>query len=722
MTNFLLEIGTEEMPADFSQQVINQLSQKVAVDLERLQLQHGIIHSTSTPRRIVLIIEELAEFSSDLVSECKGPPLNQAFIDGVPTQAANGFAKRNGLEPKDLEIRDTPKGSFVFAKNIEKGKPTLNLLSELIPNWIDALEGKRFMRWGEGDRRFSRPIRWMVSMLGEKIVPFNLKGCDPSIKTSNVTRGLRIKDDYLSLGSANDYSEIHMNTGIIIDRKSRKSFIKNLINEGSKKYKAIPDIPSKLIEELTDLVENPSLIIGEFDCSYLSLPPEVLTTVMKVHQRYVPLYKSQKDEIDSLLLDSEATLYPQFLCISNGPIEANNRIKKGNERVLKARLADAKFFVESDLSISSVKRLDQLKEVAFSAGLGSLFDRVKRIEWIVKFLIKEIDGPIINEESLTRAALLCKHDLVSQMVGEFPELEGVIGGKYLLYENEDRQVALAVSEHYLPRGSGDPIPQSDSGSMLALAERLELLLSIFSKGNRPSGSSDPYALRRAGNGIVQILFAKSWSFDVNFALIKLIEYWSDIFPDFKIDRQNLLADLSDFFRQRIISQLDEYKIDSDLIQAVAGNTIPIDRLLSDPADIRLRAELLSELRTSGKLSLIQSVVTRASRLAEKSELTKQVYSAENNVSEALFEKDSEKEVFNLINSIEPIVTRKSSDRYLELAKKLSTGSDVLAMFFDGNQSVMVMTEDLDVRSNRLNLLKILKNQSSVLADFDQILS
>ncbi len=708
------------MPADFAKQVITQLSEIAISDLDKFCLQHGQVYSTSTPRRAVLLIEEIADSAADLIDECKGPPLNQAFKDGYPTKAAIGFAKRCQLDPEDLEIKDTSKGQFVFAKKIKKGKPSFELLSELIPDWIENLQGKRFMRWGDSERRFSRPIRWIVSLLDKELIPIHLSECDPEVHSDKISRGLRFKELNPIITSANDYFDILSEAGVCVNRISRKSLINDLISHKAKFYNAIPDIPLKLLDELTDLVENPSLISGEFDSSFLSLPPEVLSTVMKVHQRYVPLYLIEKKELDPLFLNSNDILLPLFLCISNGMTEANDRIKKGNERVLKARLSDAKFFIKTDLSISSTNRLEQLKQVSFFKGLGSLYDRVKRIEWIVELLINQIEGPKINSNHTIRAASLCKHDLVSQMVGEFPELEGIIGGKYLLHEKEPRDVALAVLEHYLPRGTGDSLPQSDSGSILALAERFELLLSIFSKGDRPTGSSDPYALRRAGNGILQILFSKNWSFNINQFLIQSIKHWDLIFTNFQINQQALLDDLSDFFRQRIISHLEESKLDIDLVQAIAGESIPISRLLSDPVDASLRVNLLASLRTSGKLSPLRSVVTRASRLAENSSLSNDVFETSGVVEPSLFEKNSEIEVLKLINCLEPIVKSKSKDRYILLANELAKGSVVLSKFFDGADSVMVMTDNLSVRKNRLNLLKILKNQSSLLADFNQI--
>ena len=722
MACFLLEIGTEELPADFARLVLPQLAEKVFADFERLRLKHGKIQCFSTPRRVVLFVEDLSDLAEDIIEERKGPPANKAFVKNTPTKAAIGFAKRCGVGLDDLHVLDTEKGPFVFARMLDKGKSVYDLLIDLIPLWIGNIQGRRFMRWGKGDRRFSRPVRWIVSLIDEKVVPVHLNDCDPEIFSGNISRGHRLHKEYLEINSASKYFEILKNYGVIVDREKRKCEIKNLVRESSQDLKSYPDFPNLLLEELTDLVELPSLICGSFEDSFLDLPPEVLTTVMRVHQRYIPLYCVEGELLDPLLLHSHKTLLPSFLCISNGLLEASNKIKKGNERVLKARLSDARFFVSSDLSISSRTRLELLKNVSFSEGLGSLYDRVQRIKWLVDILIQKTHGPKINLENTKRAAIFCKHDLVSQMVGEFPELEGIMGGKYLLKEGEPRDVALAVLEHYHPRGSNDSIPSSDSGCILALAERFELLLSIFSKGERPSGSSDPYALRRAGNGILQILFTKNWKFNLEEFLTESIIYWHEMFPDFNIDKTKLLNDLSDFFRQRIISFLEEKELDFDLVQAIAGETIPISRLLSDPIDIKIRVNLLSEMRTNGTLPSLQSVVTRASRLAEKNSMSYDVYGTSNVINPDLFEKSSEAALFNLINSLEAVIKCNSTNRYSELAKILVEGAKLLSDFFDGDKGVMVMVENIELRNNRLNLLSIIRNQSTILADFNKIQS
>lgn len=719
MSTFLLEIGTEELPADFARLALPQLEQMVDRDLQSLRLSYGKIHCTSTPRRLVVLVEDLASAAVDLEEVRKGPPAGQAFKNDVPTQAAIGFAKRCGLPPEALELRDTPKGAFVFAKVLERGRPAIELLPQQMLAWIGCLQGRRFMRWGDGERRFSRPIRWLVALLDEQIIPLRLEGSDPEICASNLSRGNRLHGDAVIIPSADSYVQTLADVGVAVDRQERAALIQRAIEKAAAELEACPDCPDDLFEELTDLVEAPFLLEGAVDESYLDLPAEVLSTVMRLHQRYVPLYLLEAAN-DPLALDARCSLLPRFLCIANGLVEASDTVRRGNERVLKARLADAEFFVEVDRSIASIDRREQLARVTFAEGLGSLLDRVERIEWLTDLLVDQLDMSAPISVKARRAAHLCKHDLVSQMVGEFPELQGVIGGKYLLAEGEPREVALAVLEHYLPRGSGDALPESDAGAVLALAERLELLLSIYAKGERPSGSSDPYALRRAGNGLLQILWSKGWRLDLIALLEQATTNWSKLLPHYKVDPSALAAELCEFLRQRMLSLLEEVGTDIDLVQAVAGETVLIERLLSDPADARMRADLLVEMRRTGELLAVQAVVTRAARLAEKGDLPADVLSAAEVVDPDLFEKACEAEMLKVLEALEPISKDSSSERYSQLAEGLTSGSEALAAFFDGDQSVMVMTDDLAVRANRLNLLGILRNQAGVLADFSQI--
>jgi glycyl-tRNA synthetase beta chain len=719
VSTFLLEIGTEELPADFARQALAQLETVVRRDLDDQRLVPENVRVTGTPRRLVIGLEGLPAAQPDRREERKGPPADQAFRDGRPTPAAEGFARRCGLEPADLELRDTPKGPFVFATVLVPGREASAVLVDLIPRWIEALQGRRFMRWGEGEARFSRPIRWLVALLDAVVIPVSLQQCDPPVHAGSSSRGHRLRAAEVTIHSAASHAQDLARAGVLVDRQERADVIARAVNEAAERHGAVPDLPESLFQELVDLVEAPLLLEGEIADRDLDLPPEVLSTVMRAHQRYIPLMQRQ-DAADPLALQSRGILLPRFLCVGNGLPESADLVRRGNERVLKARLADAGFFLKADQAVASIDRRDQLARVTFADGLGSLRDRVERLEWCTDVLLDQLALESPTVEHARRAAHLCKHDLVSLMVGEFPELQGVVGAKYLLAEGEPRAVALAVQEHYLPRGAADALPGSDAGAVVALAERLELLLSIFAKGERPTGSSDPYALRRAGNGVLQILWDRGWSLDLVAFLERAAGHWAEILPQFTIDPARLCGDLAELLRQRLWSLLEEQGVASDLVQAVAGDAVPLKRLLRDPLDARRRVELLVSLRESGGLAVVQAVVTRAARLADKGDLPTDVLVVEGHVDPVLFEQPSEAAMLSVLQRLEPITTSQDDDRYTRLAEVLAVSATTLAAFFDGDQSVMVMVDNASIRRNRLNLLALLRNQALVLADFSRI--
>ena len=714
---FLLEIGTEELPADFACQSLDQLKVVVEKDLNDQRLHHGDVHVTGTPRRLVVRVDALVDRQPDLTEERKGPPASQAFKDGVPTQAAIGFAKRCGVPPESLEIRDSPKGPCVFATVHTAGQASTDLLQTMIPAWINALQGRRFMRWGIGNQRFSRPIRWLVALLGSSLVPVEMNDADPPLCSGRTSRGHRLHSDApLHISDADEFLPTLEAAGVIVDRHRRSMLIREAIDRACAELGARPNCPPKLFKELVDLVESPRILQGRIGDRYLGLPPEVISTVMQAHQRYVPLELTDGDP-DPLQLDASAVLRPEFLVVGNGLEAASDLITRGNERVLGARLADAEFFLGVDRRQPSESRRDALSRVTFAEGLGSLRDRCDRIERITQLLLEQLKPDAAQTKAALRAAHLCKHDLVSQMVGEFPELQGLMGGKYLLEEGESRETALAVVEHYLPRGAGDRLPGSDAGAVVALAERLELLLSIYAKGERPTGSSDPYALRRAGNGLMLILWDRGWRMDLQSLLSRTVDEWADRFPAFAVDRNQLLDDLILLLRQRIVSQLEEDGHAPDLVQAVAGETIASERLLVDPIDVQDRIQLLSSLRRNDRLEALQAVVQRAARLAAKADLDEYTLSVDSVVDPQRFESSSEQGMFDVLNKLQPLASER---RYAELSESLVQATPVLESFFDGENSVMVMADDPELRRNRLNLLAVLRNQATVLGQFDLI--
>ena len=718
MASFLLEIGTEELPADFARLALPQLEARLGEDLAIARLPHTALRTTSTPRRLAVRVEGLPARQEDSQQEHKGPPAQQAFRDGTPTPAAEGFARRCGLAVEQLEVRETAKGPFVFARTLERGRATGEVLADLIPGWIWHLQGRRFMRWGRGESRFSRPVRWLAALLDEVVIPVRLPDCDPPIQSGRLSWGHRLQAEPVAIPSAAAYDSTLAAAGVLVERQTRASIIREQLERAAGEGARL-DLPPALFEELVDLVEQPLVIEGAIDATFLSLPPEVLSTVMRAHQRYVPLLNSDAPS-DSLALSAETTLLPRFLCVSNGRPEASATVKRGNERVLRARLADAAFFLKADHAVASIDRREALAQVTFAEGLGSLRDRTERLEWCTDVLLEALHLPLETAHHARRAAHLCKHDLVCQMVGEFPELQGIIGAKYLLAEGESRPVALAVLEHYLPRSAADDLPESDAGAVLALAERFEVLLSIFSKGERPSGSSDPYGLRRAGNGVVQILWHKNWGLDLAAFLARASQQWLGHFLPGACDVDGLRTDLEELLPQRVNSLLVEEGFDPDIVQAVGGSELGSgQRVLRDVCDAKTRVNLLQTLRRQGRLSQIQAVVQRASRLAEKGELAKDVLRANEVVDASVFESPSEAAMLEVLNGLTPMA--ECADRYEDLANGLAESAETLAAFFDGPDSVMVMCEDRKKRVNRLNLLAVLRNQASVLADFSPLI-
>jgi glycyl-tRNA synthetase beta chain len=714
MASFLLEIGTEELPADFARLALPQLKQQLERDLLGARLSFDSVQVTSTPRRLAVLVEGLPPQQEDVHEEHKGPPAQQAFRDGVATQAAEGFARRCGVSVEQLEVRQTAKGPFVFAQTQQPGRPSPEVLAECIPGWLWSLQGRRFMRWGQGESRFSRPVRWLVALFDQEVIPVELADCDPPIQSGRLSRGHRLWPEPVVIPSAAAYGSTLAAADVLVDRSARAAAIRAQLENTAAQEGAQLDLPQGLFDELVDLVEAPRVLEGAMDSSFLALPPEVISTVMRAHQRYVPLLKSDAP-VDPLAQSAEKAMLPKFLCVSNALPEAEVIVQRGNERVLRARLADAAFFLKADQAVASIDRREALDRVTFAEGLGSLRERTERLEWLTDVLLEALHLPDQVVHASRRAAHLCKHDLVCQMVGEFPELQGIMGAKYLLAEGESKDVAQAVLEHYLPRGAGDDLPESSAGAVLALAERFELLLSIFSRGERPSGSSDPYGLRRAGNGVVQILWSKNWQLDIASFLERATLQWQNLLPHFQLDATVLTAELCEFLRQRWMSSLEEEGLNQDIVRSITSNKgTAQSRLFQDFCDARRRAYLLQDLRDQGKLAPIQSVVQRASRLAEKGDIGRSVMAVDDVVNPELFESKTEADLFATTKALGPLA---ESDRYGDLAEGLASSSEILAAFFDGPESVMVMSDDLERRKNRLNLLGVFTNQASILADF-----
>ncbi|WP_413200327.1 glycine--tRNA ligase subunit beta [Nostoc piscinale] len=712
MPNFLLEVGTEELPANFLSDAIVQWRSRIPQTLAANSLNSYAVEVYGTPRRLAVLIKGLPQQQPDREEEIKGPPAQAAFKDGQPTPAAIGFAKKQGVELDALQVRPTDKGDFVFVNKKTPGRPVAEILTELVPQWIFNLEGKRLMRWGDGDVRFSRPVRWLVALLDDGILPIELVNGSDRITSDRISHGHRVlHPETITINQANDYVDTLRSAYVVVDDNERATTIAKEVHAAVNSVNGSTEIYPDLLTEVTNLVEWPSPVVGKFDSEFLNLPTEVITTVMVSHQRYFPVFKGENHQ----------ELLPNFITVSNGDPTKSDIIAKGNERVIRARLADGQFFYNADIAKPLESFLPQLEKVTFQEDLGSLRAKVNRIINIAEQIAAQLNLADTDRQNIHRAALLCKADLVSQMVYEFPELQGIMGQKYALASGENTAVATAIFEHYLPRGADDILPETLTGQVVGIADRLDTLVSIFGLGMIPSGSSDPFALRRAANAIVNI----TWAANLGINLDNLLQQTAANFAqEYNKEQGQLVTSLQEFFLQRIRTLLQEEKqIDYDLVNAVLGENDPeyTERALQDLLDVRDRALYLQQIRNDGTLDKIYETVNRSTRLAAQGDLdTKQLEPA-GLINPELFQKSSEKAFYDAIVELVPQTqTAQQSRNYQLLIAALEKIAPTVSNFFDGPESVLVMDTNPDIKRNRLNLLGLLRNHARVLADFGAI--
>jgi len=576
------------------------------------------------------------------------------------------------------------------------------------------------MKWGVGNIKFSRPIRWIASIYNDEILDFEFDECDPKIQISNKSKSHRLINEVFEVKHADNFFELLEQNRVLVKRHERKEKIESLINQASKSLNLKPDLSEGLLNELTDLVEWPDLIIGKFSEEFLDLPVEVLSTVMKSHQRYVPLLL-KNNTFSKLDLSSEKNISTNFFVISNGLEESNNNITRGNEKVLRARFSDAKFFVESDKKVASIERNEKLKSVSYLKGLGNIFQRVERIEEVTKKILKFLNDKSLEDKKIIEAARYCKNDLCSEIVFEFPELQGIMGGKYLKDEGFSDDICLAVAEHYLPSFYKDALPSSKYGAIVSIADKVETLVSIFISGKRPSGSSDPYALRRNLNGVIKII----WDYELDLPLDKLfnelIDYWKTSFPNLNFSKDKVLNDLNEFLVQRIVSHLEEIALSKALIKAVCSSDEFYQKRILNIIDLKNRIKSIVNFKEKETFVEIQKVITRVSKLANKSDISRDVLSTRDYVNTKLFEKDCEFKVFEFIEELEKLFSEGYCN-YFELLNLFEINLNTIEDLFDNEKGVLIMSEDLKIRNNRLNLLSLIRNYSLKIADFTLLIS
>ena len=682
--DLLFEIGTEEIPARFMSGALNKLESIAKNRLNDLRIGYGQIQVVGTPRRLVLIVRDVVENQADKNSENKGPSIKIAFdANGTPTKAAQGFARGQGVDPGKLVVKD----GYVYALVHEVGKPIKTLLPDILSNIIDLLSFPKNMRWANLDKKFVRPIRWLVALFGNEIIPFTIA----EVSASNVTRGHRfLSKGELVVNSVEDYFTALQENYVMVDQEMRRKVIREQVEKIAINQGGIAAIDEDLLEEVVYLVEYPTALCGQFEDKYLSLPPEAVITPMREHQRYFPV------------VSKEGKLLPVFITVRNGGSEHIDIVRHGNERVLKARLADAQFFFEEDKKIKLIDRLDKLKTIVFQEGLGTIYDKTIRIEHLALNIAEVVVAEDIRS-IIERSSKLAKADLVTGMVCEFTELQGTMGREYALLNGEQPAVAQAIFEHYLPRFAGDILPGTTAGRVISIADKFDNIVATFSRGLIPTGSQDPYALRRQALGIVNILIDATYHISLNSILAKTMDLLS--INDDK-QRENLRIEIQEFFRLRIKNVLGDENVRYDIIDAVMA--VGVD----DIYDTWLRAKAMAENGNSSELQKAVQAFTRAGNLAKNATIE--------TIDKNLFTTDEEHALFCSYEKAYQDTDRMTRAKdYNGVLSVMFTMTQPIDTFFG---AVMVMVEDVAVRNNRLALLKAITNLTINMADLSKIVA
>lgn len=677
MRTFLLEIGTEEIPARFVVRGLSILRECITGFLNRENIGYGSVLAYATPRRLTICVGDVSGKQKDRTVEALGPPKKAAFDDkGMPTKAASGFARSLNVDIAQLRIVKTDRGEYVCATVEEKGRATVNVISEGLPGLLSSLQLPRTMRWGDGSLRFFRPIRWIIALYGNEIIPFELDG----IRSANITYGHRfLSSGKIEINNASEYIPALLRGSVIADHEQRKKMIDSGIKEieVQKGFKVHQD--EDLLDTVTFLVEHPHLVVGSFEGKYLSLPKELLITVMRTHQKY---FSTE---------DSKGQILPYFIVVSNTKHENDDIVRRGAERVLRARLEDARFYFNEDRKLHLQDYVEKLRNVTFQEKLGTLYDKTERIRSLSGIIADRLG--LKGKNRLLRAATLSKADLVTGVVREFPELQGYMGLTYALAAGEDQETAEALYEHYLPRFAGDTVPKGETGTIISLADKMDNIASFFYLGLIPSGSEDPFALRRQASGIISILQHK----DYPLTLDEIIEQALQNLGISAGDKKVLSEKIRQFFSQRLEGILLSQGYRNDLVSAVLATGE------LNMKDTRLRLDILTDLRDDPGFPALLTAAKRVYNILSKV--------GHRDVVETLFKEPVENELFQA-------VMKARSDAAGGKFRSLFDLERPVHAFFDG---VMVMDKDEAIKNNRLALLYLVKNTFETLGDFSRIM-
>ena len=721
MEKLLFEIGTEEIPAKFMPNILAQLKELAEKKMTELRIPFEAVKTYGTPRRMTFIASGVAEAQEDSTVEAKGPSAKIAFVNGdvhgEPSKAAQGFARGQGVDVKDLVVRD----NYVYAIKHLAGQPVKDLLPGLLMDILTSLNFPKNMRWADHDFKFVRPIRWLVALFGDEVIPVEITG----VKSSKFSRGHRFlrrstaevakEHDSLidaaravlgkaknavasaALGTygaveipnADAYEKTLYDNFVMVDQDARRELIRQQVTDLGVAEGGHAEINEDLLEEVNYLVEWPTALCGKFEDKFLALPKECIITPMREHQRYFPV------------LAEDGTLLNKFITVRNGGKEHLEIVAHGNERVLRARLSDAEFFFNEDRKQSLADRLEKLKTVSFQEGLGNMNDKSNRLVQGADMLAMAINAKV-DKEKLERAALLCKCDLVTGMVIEFTELQGVMGREYAKLDGEAPEVALGIYEHYLPRFAGDELPTTDIGRLTGIADKLDNICATFSRGLAPTGSQDPYALRRQALGIINILLDGNY----HVSLYKVIAgalYLLNIPAE---DTKKLVPQIAEFMKQRLRNMLMDQGIRYDVVDAVLA-----DQMNDDFTDLVARAKALNSFVASAEAPALIQAATRVANLCKKIE-------EESAINPQLFAVEAEGALHNaaMTASKEVLVAATKYDYAAVMAEAVKLVDPINKFFED----VMVMDEDVRVKNNRLALLAAVKDITHAVGDLSVI--
>ncbi len=720
MEKLLFEIGTEEIPAKFMPGILAQLKELAEKKMDEQRIPYEAVKVYGTPRRMTFIADGVAEHQADSTIEAKGPSVKIAFKDGEATKAAQGFARGQGVDVEDLEVR----GEYVYAVKHLAGQEVEDLLPGLLHDILTSLSFPKTMRWADHDFRFVRPIRWLVALFGDDVIPVEITG----VKSGKFSRGHRFLRPALVEGAkaveslddakellekavsavkntvssavnktpgaveipcAEAYEEVLKDNFVMVDQDARRELIRQQVIDLAIEEGGHAEIDEDLLEEVNYLVEWPTALCGCFEERFLPLPKECIITPMREHQRYFPVLKE------------DGSLLNKFITVRNGGKEHLDVVAHGNERVLRARLSDAEFFFNEDRKQPLEARLAKLTTVSFQEGLGNMNDKSQRLVKAADMIAFGLNSKV-DREKLARTALLCKTDLVTGMVVEFTELQGVMGREYALLDGEAPEVAKGIYEHYLPRFAGDELPATDIGRIVGIADKLDNIVATFSRGLAPTGSQDPYALRRQALGIINILIDGNY----HVSMVKLIAGVAYLLNIPAEKTKEVIMPVMDFFKQRLKNMLLDQGIRYDVVDAVLA-----DDRNDDIADLAARAQALNAFVATEEAPALIQAATRVANLCKKIE-------QETAINTNLFQNPAEGELHKAVTELNNEMLLATVQ--FNYAAVLQTACKLVApvnKFFD---DVMVMDNDEQIKNNRLALLSAVKDITHAVGDLSCI--